>query len=90
MRRQCGLLEIHRSGRYEEAAPESEENLEPMRLINAQYLKTSFFGSRSMTEFLRRAGHAVNRKRNLLLMRKMGLEGLAPGPEVDPDFRTSG
>ena len=82
VRRQCLLLDIHRSGLYYEPVPESEENLELMRLIDSQYLKTPFFGSRSMTQFLRRAGHAVNRKRTQRLMGKMGLQGLAPGPST--------
>lgn len=82
VRRQCALLGIHRSRLYYEAVPESAENLELMRLIDGQYLKTPFWGSRNMTEFLRRRGHAVNRKRTQRLMRKMGLEGLAPGPST--------
>lgn len=82
VRRQCALLGIHRSRWYYEAVPETGENLELMRLIDGQYLKTPFWGSRNMTVFLRRRGHAVNRKRIQRLMRKMGLEGLSPGPST--------
>ncbi len=35
-----------------------------------------------MAQFLRQRGEAVNRKRIQRLMRKMGLEGLAPGPST--------
>jgi putative transposase len=76
------LLGIHRSRLYYEAVPESAENLELMRLIDGQYLKTPFWGSRNMTDFLKRRGYRVNRKRTQRLMRTMGLEGLAPGPST--------
>lgn len=82
VRRQCALLGIPRSQLYYEAVPEKEANLELMRLIDGQYLKTPFWGSRNMTAFLRRRGYPVNRKRIQRLMRKMGLEGLAPGPST--------
>lgn len=82
VRRQCAMLGIHRSQLYYEPVPEKVENLALMRLIDEQYLKTPFWGSRNMTEFLRRRGHPVNRKRTQRLMRKMGLEGLCPGPST--------
>lgn len=53
-----------------------------MRLLDEQYLKTPFFGSRQMTGWLRTQGYPVNRKRVQRLMRLMGLEGLAPGPST--------
>lgn len=53
-----------------------------MQLIDAKYLKHPFYGSRRMLDFLRKAGHPVNRKRIQRLMRRMGLEGLAPGPST--------
>lgn len=82
VRRQCELLGIHRSRLYYELVPETAENLMFMRLIDEQYLKTPFWGSRNMTDFLRKRGHDVNRKRTQRLMRKMGLEGMAPGPST--------
>ena len=51
-----------------------------MRLLDEQYLKTPFWGSRNMTTWLRQEGFAINRKRVQRLMRLMGLEGLAPRP----------
>jgi putative transposase len=61
-----------------------------MRLIDEQYLKTPFYGSRRMTAFLERRGEAVNRKRVQRLMALMGLEGLHPRPRTTvaaPDAR---
>ena len=82
VRRQCELLGIHRSRMYYEPVPETPDNLLYMRLIDEQYLKTPFWGSRNMTTFLCRSGHEVNRKRTQRLMRIMGLEGLCPGPST--------
>ena len=80
--RQCELVGIARSSYYYEPKPESAFNLELMRLIDAQYLKTPWYGSRQMTRHLRRQGHRVNRKRIRRLMRRMGLEAVAPGPNT--------
>ncbi len=61
-----------------------------MRLIDEQYLKTPFYGSRRMTAVLERRGETVNRKRVRRLMSLMGLEGLHPTRRTttpDPDAR---
>ena len=73
VRRQCELLDINRSSFYLEPTAESEENLRLMRLIDQQFLKTPFYGSRRMTASLARSGETVNRKRVQRLMAKMGL-----------------
>ena len=59
---------------YYDSAPESEDNLALMRLIDRQYTKRPFYGSRRIVEWLRREGHAVNRKRVQRLLRVMGLQ----------------
>ena len=53
-----------------------------MRLVDEQYTKTPFYGSRKMTAHLQREGHAVNRKRVARLMRQMGLYAIFPGPRL--------
>ncbi len=80
--RQCELLDLARSSYYYEPMGESAENLHYMRLIDQQYLRTPFYGSRRMTVCLQSQGYAINRKRVQRLMRRMGLEGLAPGPRT--------
>jgi putative transposase len=45
---QCRLLGISRSSFYYQLRPMKEEDLELMRLIDEQYLKTPTWGSRSM------------------------------------------
>ena len=83
VRRQCEILGVHRSQLYYEPRPESEENLELMRLIDEQHLQRPTWGSRNMGVYLsKRTNKAVNRKRTQRLMRLMGLEGMAPGPST--------
>jgi putative transposase len=53
---QCRLLNINRSTFYYRPAPIKAEDLEIMRLIDEQYLKTPTWGSRSMRNHLRRLG----------------------------------
>ena len=53
-----------------------------MRLIDEQFLKTPFYGSRRMTAILERSGETVNRKRVQRLMALMGLEALFPRPRT--------
>ncbi len=76
--RQCELLGLVRSSYYYEEAGESEYNLKIMELIDEQYMKTPFYGSRRMTAWLRQQGYKVNRKRVQRLMRLMGIEAIYP------------
>ena len=82
LRRQCQLLGLPRSSFYYQPAGETTENLSLMRLIDGQYTKTPFYGSRRMTACLERQGYEINRKRVQRLMRKMGLEALYPRPNT--------
>ena len=58
------------------------EDLELMALIDQQYLKTPFYGSRRMTAWLRNHGHQVNRKRVRRLMQLIGLEAIYRRPNT--------
>ena len=49
-----------------------------MRLIDEEYLRHPFYGSRKMADWLGKQGRAVNRKRVQRLMRLMGIEGVRP------------
>lgn len=53
-----------------------------MKLIDEQFLRTPFYGSRRMCEYLKDQGHKVNRKRVQRLMRLMGLEVIYPKPNT--------
>jgi putative transposase len=80
--RQCALFKIARSTLYYQPRNSSGDELEMMRLIDEQYLRTPFYGSRSMTTHLRRLGYTINRKRVRRLMRQMGLRSIAPTPDA--------
>jgi putative transposase len=53
-----------------------------MRLLDAQYTATPFYGSRRMTAWLRSQGYAVNRKRVTRLMRQMGIAAIYTKPHL--------
>jgi putative transposase len=78
IRQQCELLDLPRSTYYYQPAAETEENLLLMRLMDEQYLKTPFYGSRRMAVWLGEQGYIVNRKRVQRLMRQMSMEALYP------------
>jgi putative transposase len=82
VRRQCDLLGVNRSGVYYQPAGESEEKLMLMRLIDEQYTRRPFYGSRRWVAWLRGQGHGVNRKRVARLMEMMGIEALYPKPRL--------
>jgi len=80
VRRQCALLDLPRSTAYYQPAPESEENLAIMRLIDAQHIETPFYGRRRWTWWLRQCqGYVINVKRVGRLLRLMGIEAAFPG-----------
>lgn len=82
--RQCELIGLPRASYYRQrlAEAESEENLALMRLIDEEYTRHPFYGSRQMRNHLRREGYRVNRKRVQRLMRRMGLVSVAPKPNT--------
>jgi putative transposase len=73
---------LNRSSLYYKEAEAPAQDQQVMRIIDEQYMKTPFFGSRRMTSVLRRAGFQINRKRIRRLMRLMGLEALYRKPRT--------
>jgi putative transposase len=82
LKKQCDLLGINRSSVYYKPRPIRPEDLEMMKLIDEQYMKTPVYGSRAMRDYLNRQGYNVNRKRVRRLMRLMGLEAIYPKPKT--------
>jgi putative transposase len=82
--RQCELIGLARASYYRGGAlgEETAENLHLMRLIDEEYTRHPFYGSRKMRDWLLRQGYAVNRKRVRRLMGKMGLVSVAPKPNT--------
>lgn len=80
--KQCKLLNVNRSTLYYKQRARNSLDLEQMKLIDQQYLKTPSWGSRSMRNHLRRLGYKINRKRVQRLMRLMGIEAIYPKPKT--------
>jgi putative transposase len=53
-----------------------------LALIDAEYTRHPFYGSRKRVVYLDKQGHRVNRKRVRRLMGILGLAGMAPGPST--------
>ncbi len=79
---QCDLLSISRSGWYYDLKGEPPFNLRLMRLIDEQFLKTPYYGSRQMSRHLQRQDHCVGRHRIRRLMRMMGLHAIYQEPRT--------
>lgn len=82
--RQCALADVNRSTFYAPLlnAEPDEEELVILALIDAEYTRHPFYGSRKMVVHLRITGYTVNRKHVQRLMRILGLAGMAPGPNT--------
>lgn len=83
---QCKLLKVNRSvvyahkNRVLKSIDKNESLL--LELLDEEYTRHPFYGSRRMTKYLCGLGHKVNRKRAQRLMQTLGLVGMAPGPNT--------
>ena len=79
---QCRLAGVCRATHYARRTPKpvDAESVALCHLIDAEYTRHPFYGSRRMVWSLRQQGFAVNRKRVQRLMQALGLAGMVPGP----------
>jgi putative transposase len=82
IRQQCQLLGLQRSTFYYQPVPETQENLALMKLLDQQYLRKPYYGTRRMQVWLAQQNYPVNRKRVQRLMRQLGLEVVYPRPKT--------
>jgi len=89
LRRQCSLVGLSRATYYWQPAGESEQNLKLMKMIDQEYTRAPFYGSRKITVRLnQQLLEKVNRKRVVRLMRKMGLQAIYPHKKTSiPDHQ---
>lgn len=84
--RQCKLLAVTRSVVYAHTKRLQKEVAESelifLQLLDEEYTRHPFYGSRRMSQYLCGLGHTVNRKRVQRLMRTLGLVGMAPCPNT--------
>jgi putative transposase len=90
VRYQCELLGVCRSSLYYTLSVETDGNLEILRFIDVQYLKTPFYGERRLLSILRREGYCINIKRLRRLMRTVRWRTLYPQRRTTiPDRKAS-
>jgi len=83
--RQCELAGVSRATIYARQRPKvtDEDDLLLSRLIDEEYTRHPFYGSRRMVVIISKAvGRRINRKCIQRLMQAMGLQGMAPGPNT--------
>jgi putative transposase len=81
--KRCELAGVSRAVVYDRAnrthCQDNEEELTLLRLLDEEYTRHPFYGTRRMRVYLQGCGYVINRKRVQRLMRTLGLEGMAPG-----------
>ena len=83
--RQCELAGVSRATMYSRQRPKVADQDDQLlsRLIDEEYTRHPFYGTRRMVVVISKAvDFSVNRKRIQRLMRQMGLQGMAPGPNT--------
>ena len=80
--RQCSLLDISRGSVYYRPTPARAGDLDLMALMDRQYMKTPFYGSRRMKVWLRGQGQPVGRDKARRLMRLAALEAVYRHPNT--------
>ncbi len=78
--RQAKLLDISRGAVYYLSRPVSAADLALMREMDRLHLEHPFMGARMLRDQLGRKGFRVGRRHVATLMRRMGIEALAPQP----------
>ncbi len=78
--RQAALLGISRGSVYYLPRPVSDPDLMLMRRLDELHLEHPFMGARMLRRQLRQEGVKVGRRHITTLMKKMGIEALAPQP----------
>lgn len=82
VKRQAELLEVNRTSVYYRPVAEEDKDIELMHRIDEIYTRWPHYGYRRIRAVLKDMGYVVNKKRVLRLMRRMGIAGLCPGPNL--------
>lgn len=82
VRRQCELLDLHRSNYYYKPVKIPEDSLRIMHRIDEIFTESPFYGSRKIREGLRREGIEIGRERVQAYMRQMGLRAIYPRVKI--------
>lgn len=78
IRTQCELIGLNRSSLYYNKKEISPDTIRIMNIVDEEYTRHPFYGSRRMTEYLRNKGENINRKQIQKIYRNLGLEAIYP------------
>jgi putative transposase len=79
---QAQLLGLNRTSLYYQPVPPSETEIALKHRIDELYTAHPYYGSRRITEQLKREGREINRKAVMRHMHEMGLAAVYPGPNL--------
>jgi putative transposase len=82
VKRQCELVGLGQSSYYYKPATTDSSTLTLLNLIDEEYTRHPFIGTRKMMHYLRSLGHGVNRKRVQRLYRQLGIEAVYCKPNT--------
>lgn len=71
---QCDLLDLSRSACYYDPREVSEGDLLLMRMLDEEFTRHPFYGSRRLSDWLGTQGHPACREKVARLMKVMGIE----------------
>lgn len=78
--RQCELVGLSRSAYYYQPQTADALTLTLLRLIDEEYTRHPFLGTRKMVTYLQELGYSINRKRVQRLYGLLGIEAVFPKP----------
>src|SRR2546423_427920 len=79
---QAQLLSVSRSSLYYQPIPPSPREVALKHRIDGIYTERPFYGSRKITEQLRREDWVISRKTIQSYMQEMGIKAIYPGPNL--------
>lgn len=79
---QCSILDLARSSWYYRPVMSDAAEMLLLNLIDEEYTRRPFYGSRKLLVYLRGLGYDINRKRVQRLMGVLGISGIMPGPNT--------
>lgn len=82
LKKQAQLLDVNRTSAYYRPRKKEDTDIELMHRNDEIYTRWPHYGYRRITKELQDQNIPVNRKRVLRLMRRMGIYGICPGPNL--------
>jgi putative transposase len=82
VKRQSELLEVSRTSVYYVPVDKDDEDIPIMHRIDEIYTRWPHYGHRRIRHVLQDEGIVISKKKVCKLMRRMGLAGLCPGPNL--------